>query len=379
MAITGFLDRFDNTIAGWAFDNALPGQALEIVIESLGREIFRARADLYRSDLLDVIGECDHGFSFDLAVAVPGYNGMAISVLACGTETFVLGQGQWMSSDIAIEGKDGWLFLNSDSNDVNAVISGEKEIESTRINECALTFASRSAMLKNLNIPYLAIIMPEKNVVCAQLRHDGAISDNRPALLIDRIAKRFTDALVYPIELYACGERYYNKTDTHANAAGYSLLLDILESRFPYLFVQNPHLEPCVNLEFCGDLGNKFSPKRFESTTEYKFPIDLEGFELNDPIPDILRDMSTLRGSVVKTRFSFAPNRCALLFGTSSAYGFLPLISKAFKEVTFIWENTIDYQLIEKLHPDLVISIVSERFLPISCNDNAGLVMPQPI
>jgi hypothetical protein len=379
MSVTGFLDRFDNTIAGWAYDDALPGQALEIVIESSSREIFRTKADLYRSDLLDAIGECDHGFSFDLAAAIPGYNGTEMSVLACGTDRLVLGQGKWISSQIAVEGKDGWLFLNSDSNDVNAVISGEREIEANRLSECALTFASRSAMLKHLNIPYLAIIMPEKNVVCANLRHASVISDNRPAVLIARIAERFTDALVYPIELYNRGEPCYHRTDTHANAAGYSKLLDVLESRFPYLFKQTARIEPSVNPEFCGDLGNKFTPNRFESTTEYSFPMHLEGFEIEDPVPDILRTGDTLRGTVVRTRFADAPNRSAILFGTSSAYGFLPLISTLFQEIIFIWENTIDYHLIERSRPDLVLSIVSERFLPISCNDNAGLLLPQQV
>jgi len=373
MAIQGCLDRFDNTIAGWAYDSDMPGHALEITVETEGHEIYRSRADLYRGDLLDAIGECDHGFSFDLLVVRPEANELTISIYACGEQKQYLGGGYWKSTDVAVEGRDGWLFLNTDSNDVNAVISGSKIIDDCHLNECALLFATRAAMLRQLHIPYQSYIMPEKNVVHASQRYNASISENRPAIVIPAIAKEYGCELIYPLSDFQNDGPFYHKTDTHANAAGYALLFAHLQEAHAALLSKPALPEPVRNLSFCGDLGNKFTPPKREQTAEYVFPLDLDDFKLVDPIPSILESGGTLRGTSVRTYYDSAPCGKVLVFGTSSAYGFLPLLCHVFKQILFIWENTFDYQIIQRFSPDLVLHIVSERFLPISCNDLLGI------
>lgn len=373
MAVLGCLDRFDNTIAGWAFDSEMPGQSLEITVEVEGSEIYRSDAKLYRGDLLEAIGECDHGFSFDLLVVRPEANELVLDVFAHGSEKILLGGGFWKSTDVAVEGKDGWLFLNTDSNDVNAVISGTKPVDDAQLSECALLFATRAGMLHKLGIPYQSIIMPEKNVVNARYRYNSSVSVNRPAILIRDLAKKYNCDLIYPINEFQQGGPFFHKTDTHVNAAGYALIFSCLQQSKLLPFGSTLLPEPSHNDSFCGDLGNKFSPHKSEQTIEYVFPTHLDSFELIDPIPEILENGSSLRGASVRTYYSDAPYGKALLFGTSSAYGFLPLLCHVFKEVFFIWENTFDYRVIQDFNPDLVLHIVSERFLPISCNDLLGI------
>lgn len=375
MSIQGNLDRFDNTIAGWAFDNTLPGKALDIVVEHEGVEIYRSKAELYRSDLVDAIGEGDHGFSFDLLVARPESNELTLSVYACSNDNKqLLGEGFWKVSNTAVEGLDDWLFLNKDSNDVNAVISGETIIPSEKIHEGALLFVTRSAMLEKMQIPYQAIIMPEKNVVCAQYRINAIISNNRPALLIKDIAEGFSCKVEYPIqEFSASPSKYFAKTDTHANGAGYKLIFSILQRNHPEIFGEALLPEPSLITNFCGDLGNKFVPRRYEDTQQYEFPLDSAPFEVDNPIPTILESGVTLRGSVVKIKNSQAKQGKLLIFGTSSAYNFLPVISMVYSEVLFVWNNTFDYILIKKYHPDFVLWLSTERFLPATCNDLLGL------
>lgn len=373
MAVQGCLDRFDNTIAGWAYDPAHPGQALDIIVEHNGQEIYRSKANLYRSDLLDAIGECDHGFSFDLLVANPEANELDLVILACASERKILGQGFWKATNVAVEGKDGWLFLNVDSNDVNSVISGKTIIDEAKLQECALLFASRSAMMTQLDIPYECIIMPEKNVACAGLRHNSVVSNTRPVIVIQSKAAQYSCAVQYPIEDFIEGANYFHKTDTHANAAGYRLLINLLKKNHPSVFCDYLLPEPILNMTFCGDLGNKFSPNRFEQTTEYLFPEDSKNLYVDNPVPEILEKNGTLRGSVVTIRNLGVARGKILVFGTSSAYGFLPLLSHLFSDILFLWENTFDYGLIKKYNPDFVLSLISERFLPISCNDLQGI------
>jgi hypothetical protein len=373
MALLGCLDRFDNTIAGWAFDPEMPGEALDITVETSGREIYRSSANLYRADLLNAIGECDHGFSFDLLVAQPEASDLVIDIFAHGKEKKLLGGGFWKSTDVAVTGRFGWLFLNTDSNDVNAVISGEKRLCDAQISATSILLATRSAMLRQMKVEYQAVIMPEKNVVCAQHKFNSIISDERPAVSICRLAKQYGSDVIYPLAEFLDGGPYFHKTDTHANAAGYAQLLSTLMKSNVSLFGKATLPEPTQNPAFCGDLGNKFNPKKFETTSEYKFPIHKRGFSVTDPIPKILESGETLKGSVVKTLNEEAPNGTAILFGTSSAYGFLPLLSTQFKKIIFVWEYTLDYALIARTRPDFVLLIISERFLPISCNDITGL------
>lgn len=373
MAVLGCLDRFDNTIAGWAYDSDMPGQAIEVTVESDSCEIYRSNADLYRADLLGAIGECDHGFSFDLLVVRPDANELILNVFALGKEKVLLGGGFWKSTDIAVEGKDGWLFLNADSNDVNAVISGSKPIDDDQVSECALLFATRAAMLKQLGIAYQSVIMPEKNVVHARHRHNSSVSEIRPAVLISDLTKEYGCDLIYPLNDFLQGGPFFHKTDTHVNAAGYELVFSCLQQAQFSLFGNISLPDPSRNESFCGDLGNKFTPPKFEETNEYVFPTHLDNFTLIDPIPGLLESGDTLRGASVRTYYSDAPRGKAIVFGTSSAYGFLPLLCQVFKEVFFIWENTFDYRAIYKFKPELVLHIVSERFLPISCNDLLGI------
>lgn len=371
--LLGCLDRFDNTIAGWAFDPALPGTPLDITVEASGREVYRSSANLYRADLLNVTGECDHGFSFDLLDVQPDANESEIQIFAHGTTKTLLGGGFWKSADVAVQGKSNWIFLNVDSNDVNESIAGKKQFPNGQINETALLLATRTAMMRQLGIAYESIIMPEKNVVCAEYRYNAKISEERPAVQVQRLTKKYGADVIYPISHFLDGGPFFHKTDTHANAFGYQLVLSILQQSRPDLFASTIPLEPTFNDTFCGDLGNKFSPPRVETTTEYTFPINDPCFELSDPIPLILQKGETLRGTLVRTTYSKAPNGKAVLFGTSSAYGFLPLLSVYFREVCFIWDYTFDYNLITNLNPDFVLLIISERFLPLSCNDMSGL------
>lgn len=375
MSIQGCLDRFDNTIAGWAFDNTKPGKALDIVVEHEDIEIYRSKAELYRSDLVAAIGEGDHGFSFDLLVVRPESNELILSVYACTDDNKqLLGEGFWKVSNTAALGLDDWIFLNKDSNDVNAVISGETIIPNEKIHEGALLFVTRAAMLEKMQIPYQALIMPEKNVVCAQYRENSIISNNRPALLIKDIAESFSCKVEYPIQEFSeAPSKYFAKTDTHANGAGYRLIFSILQRNHPEIFGNFLPPEPSLITNFCGDLGNKFIPRKYEDVQQYNLPVNSAIFEVDNPIPTILEKKGTLRGSVVKIKNSHAKQGKILIFGTSSAYFFLPVLSMVYSDILFVWDNTFDYIFIKNHQPDFVLWLSTERFLPATCNDLLGL------
>jgi len=370
----GNVDRFDATIAGWAFDSSQPDQAVEITVSHGERELYRCKADLFRSDLVPVLGSGNHGFSFDPANIEGIADGMVLVVQALGSSSFVMKEEAWVSQNIVAEGVGGWLFLQNDSNDVMRRMAGLVANAVTKINETAMSFVTREAMMAKFGIPYRAVIIPEKNVACAQFCSLIEVSDSRPVPRILEQARSFGCDILYPLEgLLGDPGNFYLKTDTHMNANGYEYILAVLKSEMPDYFgleVVTPREE---NEAFCGDLGSKLLPKRTEATEQFKFPADThQRFVINE-VAHALSSGSTLRGSAILVANDLAPRRKLLMFGTSTAYHFLPVVAQFFSEVLFIWENTFDYALIQRFAPDCVLWLAAERFLPTGCNDMLGL------
>lgn len=374
MSIHGYVDRFDTTIAGWALDHEAPDEVLEISVERAGVEIYRCTADLHRGDLASVSASVNHGFSFDPA-SIDDFNIDAVlDVFAHGRTKHLLGGGYWVRRKVVVEGLEGWLFLDNDSNHVNQRIAAEIDVSDDVIQQTALLFATRQAMLKVLDIPYQAFVMPEKNVVCQKYFPDLIVSDHRPVPLIAEAAKNFGSSFIYPVESFTTNpEKYFTRVDTHAGVEGYRLAFELIKAALPTLFEVSTTLADIENLEFTGDLGAKMWPPRTEKVNEVHLPNDEQFYYRRNEVINLFQSGSTLRGEVVSIHNANAQEKKLLIFGTSSAFYGLPLFSACFRETIFVWENTFDYNIIKKFSPDCVLWIATERFLPTSCDDIRGL------
>lgn len=369
----GYIDRFDSTIAGWVFDPTLPGQAADIIVEYDGAELYRCVADLLREDLVPVIGEGYHGFMFDPLVSNGFDKDMQLKVYAVTNRKHLLYDGKWHFRKNVIEGVDNWLFLNEDSNKVNLRISGKIDFEPERIYRNALQFAFREAFMMRLGIPYLPVILPEKNVVCARFFPGIEISENRPVRLIRNQLERFGCRIFYPIEEFlASPVDVFYRTDTHFNTAGYNIIFDLLKKELPGLFGGITLPVPYLNKRFCGDLGNKLFPPQIEEVEEYVHPASKDHFYNRDNIHHLISRGEKIRGEVVSVLNRRAEKRL-LIFGTSSAYHLLPIVSQGFSQTLLVWENTFDFRIVELFKPDCVLWLPSERFFPFSIDDLTGL------
>jgi hypothetical protein len=370
----GYVDRFNTTIAGWAFDPERPDQPVEISVSHGAHELYRCKADLFRSDLVPVLGSGNHGFSFDPANIDSIADKSVLTIRAHGTQSMLLKEEQWIRQSIVAEGSDGWLFLQNDSNDVNRRMAGLVGNDVARINETAMSFVMREAMLSRFGIDYRAIIIPEKNVICARYWPQMQVSEARPVPRIIAQAASFGSRVLYPAaSMLQDPDKYYLKTDTHMSADGCEHILSVLQPELPELFggiFPAPRRENAI---FCGDLGSKLKPPKTEATAEFCLPCCGMQEVLVDQVSTALKSGSALRGCAKFVRNAAAQRRKLLLFGTSSAYHFLPVVAQLFSEVLFVWENTFDYSLIKRFEPDCVLWLVTERFLPTGCNDMLGL------
>jgi len=369
----GYIDRFDSTIAGWAVDMDAPDRPVEILVESNGKEIYRCSAVLMRTDLISSLGRGEHGFSFDATEKNGFFQSMPLQIFALAESKHLLHEGDWVYEGMVARGSDNWLFLNTDFNQVNLRMAGKVGVNPDDIFKTALQFSTRDALLFKMNIKYISLIMPEKNVVCARYLPSLKVSELRPALLILEQAKKFNCRILYPVDKFIAEKAdLFYKTDTHANAYGYQLIYKMLAQEAPEFFNLELLPSPVLNSRFCGDLGGKMTPPHFEETLVFPRPESSTHFYQYDRVKEVIDAGGRLRGEVVSILNRNAKKKL-LVFGTSTAYAALPLVSCAFEQTLFVWENTFDYRIIELFSPDCVLWLPAERFLPMDVDDLKGL------
>lgn len=365
----GNLDRFDDTIAGWACEENDNEGRVEIGLFLDGNEVYCCAADLYRMDLAQQFDNVYHGFSFDLASIVKVGTSGFFEVFALGKERWLLGSKYMAVGRQVVEGLDGWLFLANDSNNVNLRISGGEEISPEIYQKSIWSLLCRQAILDLLKVPYWACVAPEKSVACDRLRGFGSVSRARPACQIVDGVRKSGGRIAYPIDIFSerC-ESIYCRTDTHMQGLGQQLAAEMVFAAMGWL-IPNRRLQPCVVPDFPGDLGNKMDPPMVDRAIRYSVPNDESHFYAKNPIPSLISSGGRLTGSQVIVKCKGGRNGRLLLIGTSSAYEFLPIISQHFSETVFFWSNSLDLNYLNAFQPSLVIWMVTERVLPVVLDD----------
>mgnify|MGYP000734179746 CR=1 FL=1 len=284
--------------------------------------------------------------------------------------------------DLVHEGSEGWLFLIGGSNSALSSYCGVHQ-DTGWEGGWATLLASRTQKLEELGIKYCHVIAPEKISIygsgfmkekLAQQLELGAT----PAIKIQkelstRVVKNFIDPSVY---LRAQSLKYptYHKTDSHWNFIGaysvYQLImkkLDLEPSEIPLNRIM-PKVD-CVM-----DLGGKLKEPIAESVSFYECSENVHRSYANPLVQ--YKELNNLEnraglhsGSIVTYENKNAlHNKSILLFGDSfSEYRthlLTGVFAESFQKVTFVWGLNIDYELVESLKPDIVISEAAERFMP---------------
>jgi hypothetical protein len=379
------VDRNDNTVAGWAFNDENLDEVVEIFVECDGVIIDFFSANLYRKDIVaaDLHATGLVGFSFDISAI--NFNGLTnnenIFVFAkYGNNCKDDFKNQYLaridkdlfnsrfSENKIIVLDTGWLFLKNDSNNINKILTGEIVLSELDLISSATTFINREAIINLLGISYSVIVLPDKNVIFHNYL-DFNLSEYRPVRVIQSLVKKFGLDILYPYEIFKENpEFYYCKTDTHINLNGMKLLYSLLNDRFPLFFIMDKLPNIVENTNFLGDLGVKLSNPENLTVSQFVFPHDDQNFRIIDHVKDAIENKKTLTGTEVFITNDNLENRL-VVFGTSTSYYSLPLLSASFKSTYFKWGNNFDFEYILKNKPDCVVWLISERFLPVHEND----------
>ncbi len=277
-------------------------------------------------------------------------------------------------------GKDGWLFLAAGSNEALRLLTDTEWFVAEDAQNWALKLIERRKRLQALGARYVHMWVPDKIKVYREyLNFDDAVLRVDPAGMVFDRARQLgvEDILVDPMAEFAASKNermLYWKTDTHwtywGACAAHAALCKSLDAVPPADLWDRP----IHSVDLALDLGSKLSPQVREdwggaqvlrdSKTVYKNEM-VKLLQLLNPA----HAAPMLRGTSVQfaNAGSICDERRVLLFGDSfSEYRphlLTGLLAETFRHVLFVWSTSIDYGLVERFKPDIVITEMAERFI----------------
>lgn len=262
-----------------------------------------------------------------------------------------------------VRGKDGWLFLDSDTNDVMRQQRGELLFSEDQLRQWRRLLEERAVWLGQRGVPYYFLVPPNpQSVYPDKLPVEIAPETPRPITqLIEYLrAAGPSTSLIYPLEHLAGrrDEHIYTETGTHWTDLGafvaYEVLMDSIGDDKPVRRLTAADVSFHENVA-PGGLGRKLDPAE-ASTQVYGAPIETAARMTLD-------NRIFLNGHRMDYECPVAGDTVCLVFGDSFAHMMLPFLAESFGRVVFAHLPTLDRELVTEMKPDIVVSILNERFL----------------
>jgi hypothetical protein len=274
-------------------------------------------------------------------------------------------------SDKLIVGQDGWLFFGDD----NAVAQyrGVARFDEAGLARWARVLEERRAWLKERGTHYLLVLVPNKHRIYGEYMpaslpraHDGSQLDQLVDLLQAEARVPYLD-LRPVLERASRGGRVYHKTDTHWNDRGahaaYVAILERLAEIDRSLAPRPPvrvraieRTTPGLGLARIVGLSRAFPERSLDLVV-----VDPRG---QAPAARRARIEDRMRRQLPVTLGTRDPELAtALVFRDSFADALVPYLSESFGRIAYLWDRDVDPRAVEAQPPDVVIQVITERFL----------------
>lgn len=274
-----------------------------------------------------------------------------------------------------VRGREGWLFLDSDSNEVVKQHSGELLLSLDDLRRWQSLLESRIERLADSGAEYLFAVAPDPHAVYPEMLPEGVeVAQTRPVLqLVEHLEREGSPArIMYPLEQLMAEKRanpVFPKTGTHWNGLGSFLAYDALASELERIGPLRRLTRDQVLIErtvMLNDLGQKVSPKQ-TSEALWARPRSV-------PQARLVSDNCVVNmGALITLICKAAPEGCCVMFGDSSSYGILQFLAEGFRRFVFAHTPAVDFDLVRREQPHVVISLMTERFLITVPTDSKDL------
>lgn len=279
--------------------------------------------------------------------------------------------GTRSEDEIAIVGKEGFLFLHRGSNTNLEQYTGTVELAPRWLDEWREIILERREEIQAMGLASALLIVPDKLAVYEDHYPEPLVKVGpRP---VERVLELPELDLLYPFEelsAAAASEEVYLRNDTHLTYRGNELLfrslldpLGIDAGRLPDFAAMPLRTYPVV-----GDLGVKFDPRIVNIVSE---PNTLGAAEI---VQDNRAEIEAVGGHIGTHRVfrnADAPDsRVAVLFGDSFGFsapyyqGVSWFMAQTFREVHFVWiPFGWDPDYVREVGAEVVLIQGAERFV----------------
>lgn len=267
-----------------------------------------------------------------------------------------------MGDTKVLVGKNGWLFLQNDTNRVVEQNNGTLKLAEDKLEIWLRTLENRFVTLNSRGIKYYFFIAPNKEIIYQEYLPDGyKISDDRVVYQLINACKPYNLPLYYPVDilrLYKSEYQIYPYGDTHWNGIGgfiaYEYVMRIIKKDFKTNILDWEDIN-FVEQETLLDLGNKMDPP---ISSMFSRGI------VKQPRAKIIYDNQAVNSGHVRITLNEDSNLpTAVIFHDSFMQIVMPFFMESFSKIHFVHASRLDYDLIEKINPNVVISEMVERFL----------------
>jgi hypothetical protein len=274
-----------------------------------------------------------------------------------------------MSSDLVLEGKEGFLFLSGGSHSPLRFAQAGGFVKPESIREFWANIQRRQAQMKRRTIRYAHLIAPDKHSVCQEvfpvevrtcLGEQYLKAAPSPAL------KRW---VTYPRDVLASDFRSNcYRVDTHYRPSGTLLMIrELLTIAGGYELAEMIPLDTPLQMvtqeAWPGDLGCKLNPPQTETCVRIKLPSTIRRHSNqlaggNNGIIDLYVNREYFAEDSRKPGLGRV-----LVSGDSYGRDIARTLSLISQEVLFVRTPYLHIELVDSMKPDLVLTQNAERYL----------------
>lgn len=256
-----------------------------------------------------------------------------------------------------LEGKQGWLFLDNDTN-------GSVDQFMGRMRLTQLGVDGWDAYLRQLEnvaggVPQALLVAPSKESVMGACYHPREEGHSGPMHQV--LSLHASSHIVYPVnELKTLGDGAFIPTDTHwthkgalAATIALAVKLGIEEKACTELFKKDRYKQKTMG----GDLGNKLTPSQ-TSSVEILTSFGYSRYKTYDNgLPNFGRLL------VIEYPKALVSSTC-LVFGSSSSYSMFNYLCRVFRRIVFVHSaGNVDPELVKAVAPAYVVAQTNARFV----------------
>ncbi|UTA78617.1 glycosyltransferase family 2 protein [Halomonas sp. XH26] len=256
-----------------------------------------------------------------------------------------------------LEGKQGWLFLDNDTNG-----SVDQFMGRMRLTQSGLEgWDDYLHQLENVadELPWALLVAPSKESVMGASYHPRKEGTSGP---MHQVLSLIASAgVVYPVkELKALGDGAFIPTDTHwthqgalAATIALAVKLGVEKKACMALFKKDRY----KNRAMGGDLGNKLTPKQ-KSSVDVLVSFSHSRYKTYDNgLPNFGRLL------VIEYPEALMTGTC-LIFGSSSSYSMFNYLCRVFQRIVFVHSaGNVDPDLVKAVTPAYLATQTNARFV----------------